>query len=131
MSDDEDILAVAQSIADAAAEAEPGLRPYPTLRDALTVPAIVVTAGEPFITYHQRFGGYDAAYAFDVVFLASKQNEVAAQRRLYSWASPRSAVFQAIDSIDGVAAEALVNVGNYDVGTATYWGGTLRVSYDG
>lgn len=119
-------------IADAAKEVDPEIRAYPTLRDAVTVPALVVLAGEPFATYHARMGGLaDAEYIFDVVLLASKQNEAVAQQRLYGWLDPRGGLYQAIDALEGMSVEQALNVGNYDVGTATYWGATLRVTYDG
>ena len=128
----DDILAVCQSITDAAVAASPELRPYPTLRDAVSSPAIVVLAGDPFITYHQRMGGLaDAFYTFDVVLLASKANEVVAQQRLYGWLNPRNGLYQAIDALPGMSVVEAVNVGDYGVGTATLWGGTLRVTYDG
>ena len=118
-------------IADTAKEADPEIRTYPTLRDAVTVPALVVLPGEPFATFHERFEVDEATYVFDVVLLASKQNEAVAQQRLYGWVDPRGALYRALDAIEGMSVAEAVNVGNYDVGTATYWGGTLRVTFDG
>ena len=118
-------------IADTAREVDPEIRTYPTLRDAVTVPALVVLAGEPFATFHERFEVDEATYVFDVVLLASKQNEAVAQQRLYGWVDPRGALYRALDALEGMSLVEAVNVGNYDVGTATYWGGTLRVTFDG
>jgi len=118
-------------IADTAKAVDPEIRTYPTLREAVTVPALVVLAGEPFATYHARFETDEATYVYDVVLLASKQNEVAAQKRLYGWVDPRGALYRALDAIEGLSVDEVVNVGDYTVGTATYWGGTLRCSYDG
>jgi hypothetical protein len=118
-------------IADTAKAVDPELRAYPTLREAVTVPALVVLAGEPFATFHERFETDEATYIYDVVLLASKQNEAAAQKRLYGWVDPRGALYRALDAIEGLSLDQVVNVGDYTVGTATYWGGTLRCSYDG
>ena len=132
MSDAEHILETCQLIIDAAVDADPLLRPYPVLKLAVTAPAIVILAGDPFVTYHARMGGIvDAAYEFDVVLLASKVNEVAAQHRLYGWFDPRNKVYQAIDALPGMSVVDGRNVGDYAVGEGTYWGGTLRVTYDG
>lgn len=118
-------------IAETAKAVDPELRASPTLREAVTVPALVVLAGEPFATYHERFETDEATYIFDVVLLASKVNEVAAQKRLYGWIDPRGALYRALDAIEGMSVEQVVNVGDYTVGDATHWGGTLRVTYDG
>lgn len=127
----ERILAVCQSITDAAVAVDPLLRPYPMLRMATVAPAIVVAAGEPFQVFHQAFEFDEAVYNFDVVLLASKQNEIIAQKRLYGWLDPRGELYRAIDAIDGVSVETSGNVGDYSVGEGTYWGGTLHVSYSG
>lgn len=125
-----EILAYAQAIVDAAKGAVPEIKQYPTMRDAVAVPAIVVLAGEgTFLHYHQRIGGgSNADLFFDVVLLVSRVNEVAAQIKLYSWLDPESAIYQAVDGIPGVRIDEARNVGDYDVGDSTLWGVTWRVS---
>lgn len=125
-----EILDYAQAIVDAAKGAAPELKQYPTMRDATAVPAIVVLPGEgTFLRYHQRIGDLaNADLFFDVVMLVSRVNEVAAQVKLYSWLDPESDLFKAIDSVPGVRIDEARNVGDYDVGDATYYGFTWQVS---
>lgn len=131
MTNDEAIFEVCDAISVAATTADAELRSYPTIRKAVTVPAIVVTPADPFLDYHASFDGTAFEAFFDVVFVASQVNEVEAQRRVYRWLNPRNAVWQAIDAIAGVTVTQAVNVGGYEVGDATYWGATLRVTYAG
>ena len=125
-----EILDRAEEIVAAAKGAVAELKTYPTVRDATAVPAIVVTPGEgTFLRYHGRIGGLaNADLFFDVVMLVSRVNEVAAQVKLYSWLDPDSDLFLAIDGIPGVRIDEATHVGDYDVGDATYYGFTWRVS---
>lgn len=125
-----EILAYAQSIVDAAKVAVPEIKQYPTMRDAVAVPAIVVMPPEgAFLRYHQRIGGgSNADLFFDVVMLVSRVNEIAAQVKLYSWLDPESELFKAIDAVPGVRIDDATHVGDYDVGNSTFYGYTWRVS---
>ena len=128
-SPESEILAYAQQIVDAAKSVVPEIKQYPTMRDAVAVPAIVVLAGEgTFLNYHQRLDGSSADLFFDVVLLVSRVNELAAQVKLYSWLDPESELFRAVDAVVGVRIDEARNVGDYDVGDSTFWGATWRVS---
>ena len=129
----EEIVAVCELIADTAVGADPRLKKYPFIRLATDPPAVVVVPGEPFLDYHgSRGGGFGTiGHNFDVIFLASSVSEVAAQKRLYGWLSPHGPVYRALDELPDIDIALAINIGDYQVGEGTLWGGTMRLTYDG
>jgi hypothetical protein len=112
-----------------------GLRVYATPPDLVQeLPAAVVTAGEPFLTYDQLVRGADVRYAFKVLLLVASADEAQAWSDLepYLSAAGGASVKAAVDGTLGGSADwARVvrspSVGRVTVGGGVYWGATFSV----
>lgn len=112
-----------------------GLRVYTVPPDLVQeLPAAVVTAGEPFLSYDQLVRGADVRYSFKVLLLVASADEAQAWADLepYLSATGASSVKAAVDgNLGGSADWARVvrspSVGRVACGQGVYWGATFHM----